>query len=365
MYAIVDIETTGGKYNEEGMTEIAIHRFDGHEVVDQFITLVNPEKPIQPFVVQLTGINSGMLTNAPKFHEIAKQIIEIMEGCVLVAHNANFDYRILKNEFKNLGYDFVKDTLCTVELSRKLLPDQDSYSLGKLCRSLGIPTSDRHRANGDVIATVKLLKLLLNKDIDKEILKANIKSEGIIKSKHTLDFQKLLDKAPRVTGVYYLYNSVGNIIYIGKHKNIRTGFNQLLLRKSKRADQLHKKIKDFSYEETGSPLIANIKHFGEIQNNQPKFNAVRKKTIPTTVFNTESALLIDSGRSVSEKSIILIENQEIKGYAYVNLTYQITHLDILKNLLIPMEDNLANRFEVKKYWDQGKFKKIIRLETEE
>ena len=104
MYAILDIETTGGKYNEEGITEIAIYKFDGNEVVDQFISLINPERDIQPFVVKLTGINNKMLRNAPKFYEVAKRIIEITEDCILVAHNAEFDYRILSLEFERLGF---------------------------------------------------------------------------------------------------------------------------------------------------------------------------------------------------------------------------------------------------------------------
>ena len=156
MYTILDIETTGGKYNEEGITEIAIHKFDGHKVVDKFISLVNPEKEIQPFVVNLTGINSKMLQTAPKFHEVAKRIVEITEDSVLVAHNAQFDYRILRTEFRRLGYNFERKTLCTVDLSKTLLPDAESYSLGKLVRSLGIAVSDRHRANGDALATLKL-----------------------------------------------------------------------------------------------------------------------------------------------------------------------------------------------------------------
>ena len=106
MYAILDIETTGGKFNEEGITEIAIYKFDGHTTVDQFISLVNPEKPIQEFVVKLTGISNKMLKNAPKFFEVAKRIIEITSDCILVAHNTAFDYRILSTEFDRLGYEF-------------------------------------------------------------------------------------------------------------------------------------------------------------------------------------------------------------------------------------------------------------------
>ncbi|NNC70454.1 MAG: 3'-5' exonuclease, partial [Flavobacteriaceae bacterium] len=135
MYAILDIETTGGKYDKEGITEIAIHKFDGHQVVDTFISLVNPERKIQPFVVNLTGIDNNMLRTAPKFYEVAKRIVEITDNCIVVAHNAKFDYRILRTEFRRLGFDFKRQTLCTVELSKKLIPDLESYSLGKLCRA--------------------------------------------------------------------------------------------------------------------------------------------------------------------------------------------------------------------------------------
>lgn len=290
MYAILDIETTGGKFNKEGMTEIAIHKFDGNKVVDKLITLVNPEIPIQPFVVQLTGINNKMLVNAPKFYEVAKKIIEITEGCILVAHNANFDYRILKMEFERLGYNYVKDTLCTVELSRKLIPEQQSYSLGKLCRSLGIPMTDRHRANGDADATVKLFKMLLNKDVEKQIISANIKLEG--KSKITLNnrLQKILDKTPRTTGVFYVHNDKGEILYVGKNKNIRNGIHQLLLRHSRQAKNLQKNTFDITFEETGSILIANLKAYQTIKKVNPKYNNAKGKHIATVVFNIQNAL---------------------------------------------------------------------------
>src|SRR5699024_5344049 len=174
MYAILDIESTGGKFNEEGITEIAIYKFDGQEVIDQFGSLINPERKIQPFVVGLTGINNDMLRYAPKFHEVAKRIIEITEDCVLVAHNSKFDYRLLRTEFRRLGYNFERKTLCTIELSRKLIPNMPSYKLGNLVKSLGIPITDRHRAVGDAQATVRLFKLLLSKDTEKHIITAHV-----------------------------------------------------------------------------------------------------------------------------------------------------------------------------------------------
>ncbi|SVD46651.1 uncharacterized protein METZ01_LOCUS399505, partial [marine metagenome] len=121
-------------------------------------------KEIQPFIQNLTGINKEMLKNEPKFKDISKKIMDITNNCTLVAHNADFDYRVLRNEFTNIGVNFNRKTLCTIELSKELLPEQDSYSLGKLTTSLGIKIEKRHRADGDAMATLKLFKMLLEKD---------------------------------------------------------------------------------------------------------------------------------------------------------------------------------------------------------
>ncbi len=279
MYAILDIETTGGKYNEEGITEIAIYKFDGHEVTDQFISLVNPERPIQPFVVNLTGINNDMLRNAPKFYEVAKRIVEITENCVLVAHNAKFDYRILRTEFRRLGFTFERKSLCTVELSKKLIPGQKSYSLGKLVHALGIPLSSRHRASGDAQATVKLFKLLLAKDVEKNIMKDSVRVEP----KRNIDTRLvyILEDLPGTTGVYYLHNSEGEIIYIGKSRNIKKRVNQHFTNEHHKARQMQKEVASVSYEATGNELAALLKENQEIKQNKPKYNRASKRNIFT------------------------------------------------------------------------------------
>lgn len=283
MYAVLDIESTGGKYNEEGITEIAIHRFDGHQVVDQFISLVNPEREIQPFVTKLTGINNKMLRTAPKFHEVAKRIVEITEGAVLVAHNAQFDYRILRTEFRRLGYDFQRKTLCTVDLSKKLIPDAESHSLGKLVRSLGIPMSDRHRANGDAIATLKLFRLLLDKDSDKRILTEVIReeTEGEL-SPTQLD---IVSELPSETGVYYMHDRDGEIIFLGKTKNAKKRVNQHFTNVGQLARKLQKETKKVSFERTGSELVAILKEYEEMQKTRPKHNQVAKKKLFSHVLN--------------------------------------------------------------------------------
>ena len=275
IYAILDIETTGGKYNEEGITEIAIYRYDGHEVTDQFISLVNPEREIQPFVVNLTGINSNMLKNAPKFYEVAKRIVEITEDCIIVAHNSDFDYRILKTEFRRLGFPFKRKTLCTVELSQQLIPNMESYSLGKLTRALGIPVSDRHRANGDALATVKLFKMLLSKDSDKKIIKQAVKVEQ--KSKLAPNLKEIIEELPSETGVYYIHDANGDIIYIGKSNNIRKRITQHFTNKNSKSKKIQVKVAAVTYEKTGSELVALLKESEEIKANKPILNRALKR----------------------------------------------------------------------------------------
>ncbi|MFD0990852.1 exonuclease domain-containing protein [Mariniflexile jejuense] len=279
MYAILDIETTGGKYNEEGITEIAIYKFDGHKVVDQFISLINPERDIQPFVVNLTGINNNMLRNAPKFYEVAKRIVEITEDCILVAHNAQFDYRILSTEFRRLGFEFIRPSLCTVELSKDLIPGQDSYSLGKLVRSLGIPVTDRHRASGDALATVKLFQMLLDKDTTKSIIQQSIR----LNPKFQLEPRHLdiLEELPTTTGVYYIHKSDGDIIYIGKSNNIKKRVNQHFTNSNQKSKKIQALVTAVTYETTGSELVALLKESEEIKRVKPIFNRALRRTIFT------------------------------------------------------------------------------------
>ncbi|GGE21744.1 exonuclease domain-containing protein [Psychroflexus salis] len=279
MFAILDIESTGGKYNEEGITEIAIYKFDGEKVVDQFISLINPERKIQSFVVGLTGINNEMLRNAPKFYEVAKRIVEITENCVLVAHNAKFDYRILRTEFSRLGFEFERKSICTVDLSQKLVPDLPSYSLGKLVKNLGIPITNRHRASGDALATVELFKLLLQKDTSKTVISESIS----IKPKKRKDQKliRLIEELPARTGVYYFYNTDGKIIYVGKSKNIKKRANQHFTNDSPKSRQIQLETEQINVEVTGSELIALLKENQEIKKIQPKYNRALKKKLFT------------------------------------------------------------------------------------
>ncbi len=359
MYAILDIETTGGKFNEEGVTEIAIYKFDGHEIVDQFISLVNPEKPIQEFVVKLTGINNKMLKNAPKFYEVAKRIIEITKDCILVAHNTSFDYRILKTEYGRLGFNFERNTLCTVELSQQLILDQPSYSLGKLTKSLGIPMTDRHRASGDALATVQLFKLLLEKDTEKTILESTIKYFDNRQEKQKLN--NLIEEIPDVLGVFYIHDSNGKVIYLGKGKNIKTEINKLFLKITRRAVKIQERADTITFDITGNELFTQLKYQLELDKLSPKFNFKKKLKIFENNFNNEDFIIVDKGREIEENALILIEKNIVFGYGYTNLALQENDLTVLKSVLTPIENKDLSKTIIKNYLNKHKVQKIIRL----
>ncbi len=449
LYAILDIETTGGQFNEEGITEIAIYRFDGHEVTDQFISLVNPEIPIQPFVVKLTGISNAMLRSAPKFHEVAKRIVEITQDAILVAHNAPFDYRILRTEFRRLGYDFQSKTLCTVELAQKLLPEQPSYSLGKLVRSLGIPMADRHRATGDAIATVKLFKLLLDRDSNKEIVREFIRTEvekGL--EPRLLD---IVESLPSRTGIYYIHREDGTVTFIGRSRNIRKSVNQHFASDARISKILRSEVFRVTYDDTGSEMIALLKEHEQIRALTPAHNRIPKKrnyqwmlTIQTdeqgfitlgyrraekndpacflsrhdahanlvriaqqyklcparcgilepgaacpdntpcgactgaedaagynkrvnefllrSVPETDSFIAVGRGRTINERSAVVVENGRYLGYSFFDLNFQINNKNILKNLLIPHQPEGNASAIIRSFLIRNKAIKIIPFE---
>ncbi len=276
-YVIVDIETTGGNPKSSKITEIAMFKHDGNEIIDQYETLVNPEMPIPEFIVSLTGISDQMVANAPKFHEVAKQIVEFTEDCVFVAHNVSFDYGVIRHEFRKLGFDFRRKNLCTVVASRKLLPGFDSYSLGKLTRNLGIELIGRHRAGGDAFATAKLFSLLIQKSEEK--LTALINEDLNPKILHpNLDLAEL-EEIPDRVGVYKFYNEFNQLIYVGRSKYIRRRIDQHLKNnKQAKGEALLKEITRVEYVLTGSEFISIMVENELLKMHQPSHNPPVRKT---------------------------------------------------------------------------------------
>lgn len=392
-----------------------------------------------------------MLRLAPKFYEVAKRIVEITEGCIIVAHNSEFDYRILRTEFSRLGFEFKRKTLCTVELAKKIMPEQASYSLGKLTRALGIPVSNRHRASGDALATVQLFKLLLAKDLKKQIVQEAIKAEP--KYQVGIEINTMLEEVPAITGIYYLHDAYGKVIYLGKSRNIR---NRVFQHSSNpKVKKIQNQVAAVTYEATGNELIAALKENAELEQNKPSLNkrsrhsvfthalysftdangyinlkiepVDNKKSAIATFSNQQSSrhflfkaietyklcpklmgmdatktscfkyhnqacdgaciqkespesynlkveallakntlknrtlLIVDKGRTVDERSVVLIEDGVFKGYGFISLNYQITNKKVLESIITPMASNQQVLHIIQSYLRKNKRIKIINL----
>lgn len=271
MFAIIDVETTGLNPSGERITEIAVYLHDGQKITGEFQTLLNPEKRIPHQITGLTGISNRMVADQPRFCEIARQIVEITEDRIIVGHNVSFDYRFLRAEFKRLFFDFKRKTLCTKQLSRKLIPDRHSYGLGSLCKDLDIKIKGRHRAGGDALATVKLFEHL--RSLEDDILKLSLKGLNSNLSK------KIIDHLPEKCGVYYFLNGDGQIIYIGKSLNIRDRIlSHLSNNNTKRAMEMRDRVVDIDWELTGSELIALLLESDEIKRHKPVYNRQQRRT---------------------------------------------------------------------------------------
>jgi len=278
LYAVVDIETTGGHASANGITEVAINIHDGNEIVESYTTLINPGIAIPAHITALTGIDDAMLEDAPVFEDVALQIYQLLHDKVFVAHNVNFDYSFLKHHLGVAGYDLQCTKLCTVRLSRKLIPGKGSYSLGKLCTALEIPIYNRHRAAGDADATSILFNLLLASD-DKGII-----AEMLKKTSKEQTLPPHLDKAsilrlPNQPGVYYFKDSKGKIVYVGKAKNLKkrvishfTGNNA-----NRQRQDFLRTIHHVDFVVCGTELMALILEANEIKRLWPENNRAMKR----------------------------------------------------------------------------------------
>jgi DNA polymerase III subunit epsilon len=301
LFAIIDIETTGGRHSDK-ITEIAIFVHDGTKIIDEFSTLINPEISIPPFISSLTGITNDMVADAPKFYDVAKKIVEMTADKIFVAHNVSFDYNFIKSEFKSLGFEYKRKTMCTVKLSRKLIPAMNSYSLGEICSELNININGRHRAAGDALATVKLFEYLLSINENEIDLFSELRIDSLGNLHPLLDKGKI-ESLPEETGVYYFYDERKELIYVGKSNNI---YSRVLTHfrnyKSRKSVTMRDSIADIDYLLTGSELVALLHESHEIKKNVPLFNRSQRRTIYTYgIFS-----------SVNENGYICLNAEKIK-----------------------------------------------------
>ncbi|MBS1935445.1 MAG: GIY-YIG nuclease family protein, partial [Bacteroidetes bacterium] len=278
MFAIVDIETTGGYASNNAITEVAIVLHNGNEQVKFYETLINPVMSIPRYVQSLTGINDEMVANAPLFEDVAEEIYELLKDAVFIAHNVNFDYSFLKHQLKNCGFDLNSKKLCTVRLGRKVFPGLPSYSLGNLCRELGIDVSNRHRAGGDVLATVKLFEKIRLNDTNNHI-------EQMLKGRNNEQYlpanlpAEQVEQLPMVPGVYYFHDQKGKVIYVGKAKNIKkrvcSHFSNN--KPNRQKQEFLRNIYSISHQLCGTELMAFLLECIEIKRLWPQYNRSLKR----------------------------------------------------------------------------------------
>ncbi|MDB5193548.1 MAG: polymerase subunit epsilon [Segetibacter sp.] len=277
MFAIVDIETTGGFASGNAITEIAIAIHNGQRLVEYYETLINPQIPIPRYVQSLTGISNAMVSQAPLFHEVASTIHNLIHDKIFVAHNVNFDYSFVKYQLEQAGFQLDCKKLCTVRLARKVLPGHLSYSLGKLCGSLNIDIDQRHRAGGDTKATVKLFEEILRADEAGEI---KLMLKGKSKDQHlppNLPVEKV-EQLPKCPGVYYFHNQKGKVVYVGKAKDLRKRVTSHFSnnKTGKQKQEFLREIHNISYEVCGTELMAFILESVEIKRLWPLYNRSMK-----------------------------------------------------------------------------------------
>lgn len=275
-FAIVDIETTGDKPVNFKVIEIAIILHDGQKELDRYHTLINPEERINPFISRLTGIHDADVHEAPKFYEVAKDIVEFTKDTVFVAHNVSFDYGVIRREYRRLGYDFRLPHLCTVQTARILIPGHKSYGLKNITKALGISLNGHHRAINDTEATAELFEILFKNDQDNS-LNNFIKREINPKVLHPQLDVNALDDVPNKTGIYRFYNDKDELIYIGKSIHIRKRIEQHLKNsKTAKAIEMRQMIARIEHELTGSELIALLLESSEIKKHQPIYNRAQR-----------------------------------------------------------------------------------------
>lgn len=278
LYVIVDIETTGGYAAASGITEIAAIVTDGSQVINEFHTLLNPHYTIPRYIEYLTGITNEMVEYERDFNSIADELFELLHDKIFVAHNVNFDYSFIKHHLQQCGYELNCKKICTVRLSRQVIPGLKGYGLGKICNHLGIEIEDRHRAKGDAAATVKLFHHLLNCDSNgyvQTMLKANSKEQFLPPNISANEIKEI----PSSPGVYYFHDKKGKVIYVGKAKNLNKRVNSHFANNkiNKQKQEFLKKIYHVTFHETATELMAFILESIEIKKLWPEQNHSQKR----------------------------------------------------------------------------------------
>jgi DNA polymerase-3 subunit epsilon len=283
-FAIVDIETTGSHASDHAITEVAVLVTDGDRILQQWSTLVNPGVPIPLAITRLTGIDDALVAEAPGFADVAEAFLDLVDGCVFVAHNVGFDYAFLRAALEAGGRTWSAPRLCTVRLARRLIPGQPSYSLGRLCAALDIPNHARHRAMGDAEATFALFARMWTATGGAEAIAAavvtNRREAWLPQHVDAEAFERL----PTGPGVYRFLDGKGVPLYIGMSHNVRTRVRSHFTAgpDSARRQNFLRDIHRIEADSTGSVLLARLWEDVLIRRHWPAHNRAQKQPIQRT-----------------------------------------------------------------------------------
>lgn len=342
-FAVIDLETTGGNPTFSRVIEIAIYISDGSQIIDEYATLVNPEMEIPEFIENFTGIKNEMVVHAPKFAEIADRVLSLTEDCIFVAHNASFDYKMLRVEYKKLGIDYRKERICTVNASRRLIKGQESYSLGKLCRSLGIRLENRHRATGDALATSYLFHRL--HALTDGNFEDHIASEFDVKTLNPRIQIDSLDEYPSKRGLVQYFDEHHQLLYIVYSEDIQANLRKVIAKpKSIKNKNLLLELISVEFEVIESEIMGQLKENFIKQKLKPKYNVLPKKgSFTYGIFQGEQSKHFIASMSKSNAIPVfeLRNKREISKLSKV-LEVQIEDMHFANNYLFQEKLNILN-----------------------
>lgn len=329
-FAVVDVETTGGKPERARVIEIGIVLVDGVEIVGKFSSLVKVSEELSPFIVNLTGITQKMLERAPAFGEIAEKIDALLDGRIFVAHNVASDYGAVGSELKRAGFAFSPEKICTLKLARKTFPGLPKYSLGELCLSLGLSEFRQHRALDDAIAAAKLLILAETRGGWPFI------EEQLRGGKRPAVYPKGFDDAriskfPRSAGIVYFIGKNGPL-YATAARNIRQRILEIL--SSPRRGPLRGMfdgIEDIRMKELGSELLAKLCLESELEQKRFPCNLAVMKRPDVGAPLPDMAIFLP-GRFAGDRGVVLVRGGKVLGYTFLQEENSYSLSDILERL---------------------------------
>lgn len=300
---LIDVETTGGNVTSDRVTEIGIVEIYENEV-REWSTLINPGTRIPMGIQQLTGITDAMVASAPRFEQVAKEILQRIKGKLFIAHNVRFDYGFIRNEFARLAYSFKAPLMCTVKLSRALYADRSGHSLEKIIERHQIFVNNRHRALDDAKATYKFLEIA-EEEHGVENFRRAVKNQYRKESLPAHLDTAVIAKLPNQPGVYYFWGENKELLYIGKSINIRKRVLSHFTRDHKTSKEMRicQQTRDITWDITAGELSALILESQKIKELQPIFN--RKLRRPSNLY---TLFLEENEMGWLTPQIVLIED---------------------------------------------------------